>query len=93
MSNTTPAPSEEPTENETEINNAITIEQLPEVLTVNEVARLLRVNRKTVYRAIERGEFPCARRIGNTIRVARDAMLRWLDGQAGVSPLKKSGAR
>lgn len=67
---------------------------LPDVLTVQEVAALLRVNRKTVYRAIERRELPGARRIGSTIRVSRDAVLRWLaEGQAGVSLAKKGNAR
>ena len=53
-------------------------EQLAPVLTVDEVAALLRVNRKTVYDAIKRGQIPGVRRIGGTIRVSRDALLRWL---------------
>jgi hypothetical protein len=45
MSNETETPT-------TEVN---ALETLPEVLTANEVARLLRVNRKTVYAAFKAG--------------------------------------
>ena|ERR1017187_4277807 len=47
------------------------VSHLPEVLTVDEVAALLRVNRKTVYGAIKRAEIPGVRRIGGTIRVLK----------------------
>jgi excisionase family DNA binding protein len=57
----------------------------PAVLTVDELAAFLRVDRKTVYTALNSGEIPGARRIGRTIRVSRDAVLRWLaDGQGRV---------
>jgi len=48
------------------------------VLTVDELAVLLRVNRKTVYDALSRGEIPGARRIGSTYRILREAVLQWL---------------
>lgn len=58
----------------------------PAVLTVDELAALLRVNRKTVYDALGRGEIPGARRIGATYRILRDAVLEWLaSGQDRVS--------
>jgi len=50
---------------------------LPPVLTVDEVAAFLRLNRKTVYEAIHRGEIP-ARRIGNALRIGRDQVIDWL---------------
>jgi excisionase family DNA binding protein len=50
----------------------------PSVLTVEELAALLRVNRKTVYDALARGEIPGARRIGGRYRILRDAVLEWL---------------
>lgn len=50
----------------------------PSVLTVDELAELLRVNRKTVYDALARGDIPGARRIGATYRILRDAVLVWL---------------
>ena len=53
-------------------------EVLPPVLTVDEVAALLRVARKTVYAQIDRGEIPGTRRVGRAIRVSRDVVLEWL---------------
>lgn len=50
-----------------------------DVLTVDELAVLLRLERKTVYRAIQRGEIPGARRVGRSIRVSRAAVLAWLE--------------
>jgi excisionase family DNA binding protein len=51
---------------------------LPTTLTVPEVARLLRCNRKTIYAAIRRNELPGARRIGGVIRISSAALHRWL---------------
>jgi excisionase family DNA binding protein len=51
---------------------------LPSVLTVEEVADLLRVDRKTAYAAIAEGGMPGVRRVGRCIRVSREAFLDWL---------------
>ncbi|HKY39871.1 MAG TPA: helix-turn-helix domain-containing protein [Polyangiaceae bacterium] len=48
------------------------------IMTVDELAALLRVNRKTAYDAIARGEIPGVRRVGRTFRVSREAVLGWL---------------
>ena len=53
---------------------------LPPVLTVDEAARLLRVNRKTLYDAVRAGEVPGVVRVGRSIRIGRDALLRWMEG-------------
>ena len=58
---------------------------LPPILTVDELAQALRINRKTTYEALARGEIPGVRRIGRTYRIHRDAVLQWLRGQARVS--------
>jgi excisionase family DNA binding protein len=50
----------------------------PAVLNVEELAALLRVNRKTVYEALSRAEIPGARRIGGTYRILRGAVIDWL---------------
>ncbi len=50
----------------------------PAVLNVEELAALLRVNRKTVYEALARAEIPGARRIGGTYRILRGAVIDWL---------------
>ncbi len=58
----------------------------PPVLTVDELAAVLRVNRKTVYDALARNEIPGARRIGASYRILRDAVLEWLaSGQDRVA--------
>jgi excisionase family DNA binding protein len=61
---------EEREENETEPQ--------PSVMNVEELAALLRVNRKTVYEALSRGEIPGAIRLGATYRILRHAVLQWL---------------
>jgi excisionase family DNA binding protein len=56
----------------------------PTVLTVQEAAVLLRVNRKSVYEAIMLGKLPGVRRIGKSIRLNRQVLLDWLAaGRAG----------
>jgi excisionase family DNA binding protein len=47
--------------------------QLPEVLTVREVAAILRVGRNQLYAAVARGDLPAVR-IGRTIRIPRNAL-------------------
>lgn len=57
----------------------------PAVLTVAELALLLRLDRKTAYAAIGRGEIPGFRRIGGRLRGSRETVLRWLaEGQGSV---------
>jgi excisionase family DNA binding protein len=57
---------------------------LPPVLTVEEVADLMRIDRKTAYAAIAAGGVPGARRLGRCIRISRDVFLQWLaEGQGG----------
>lgn len=56
---------------------------LPPALTVDEAARLLRVNRKTLYDAVRDGRIPGVIRMGRSIRIGRDALLGWLRGNGG----------
>lgn len=48
------------------------------ILTVDELAAFLRVNRKSVYQAIHAGKMPGARRLGRTWRISLAAVLKWL---------------
>lgn len=50
----------------------------PDVLTVDELAKLLRVSRNTAYALVQRGEVPGVRHIGRAIRVSRAAVVAWL---------------
>ena len=49
---------------------------LPAVLTVDEVAEVLRVDRKTAYAVIAEGGVPGVRRLGRCIRVSREALMQ-----------------
>ncbi|MFC1482202.1 helix-turn-helix domain-containing protein [Myxococcota bacterium] len=63
-----------------------------EVLVVDEVAALLRVNRKTIYGMVERNELRGVRGVGRSLRFSRSAVLEWLaEGQGRVS--RKKGRR
>ena len=53
-------------------------EEVPEVLTVNEAAQMLRVDRKTLYSAIRKRKLRGVRRVGRTIRIHRESILKWL---------------
>jgi len=55
-----------------------TATQASEVLTVDEAAELLRVDRKTVYTAIRRGKLPGVRKVGRSIRIHRPTLVAWL---------------
>ncbi len=55
------------------------------ILTIDELAALLRLNRKTVYELARNGEIP-VRRVGRSLRAHRDTVLRWLsESQVPVS--------
>lgn len=57
-------------------------EKLPDVLTVPEAARFLRVSPRTVYNMAKAGKLPGAHRLGRSVRVHRRSMLQWLaDGK------------
>jgi len=49
----------------------------PTILTVQEVARYLRVHAMTVYRMIQRGDLPVVR-VGRGWRFKKDQIDRWL---------------
>jgi excisionase family DNA binding protein len=53
------------------------------VLTIDEAAKLLRVNRKTLYQAVKLGQVPGVVRLGRVIRLSRTALLHWMDGDGG----------
>jgi excisionase family DNA binding protein len=76
----------QPHEVEEDSNSSAANSQSPgEIITPDELALLLRLNRKTVYELLARREIPGARRIGRRYRISRDAVLDWLRGQDRVS--------
>lgn len=52
-------------------------------LTISETARAVGVSRPTIYRWMERPDFPVAR-VGGVVRIPARAFERWLEAQAGV---------
>ena len=56
----------------------------PDILTVDEAARLLRVNRKTLYEVIRLNRPGWAIHFGRTIRVSRAALLEAFRGNRGA---------
>ena len=56
-------------------------------LTISETARELNLSRPTVYRLIEREDFP-ALRVGKRVLVSRSGLRDWIARQAG----KEAGA-
>ncbi len=54
---------------------------LIDLLTVDELAAILRMNPKSVYRYVAERKVPGVVRIGRTMRFNREVVLRWLAGQ------------
>lgn len=57
----------------------IDVEDLPSVLTVREVAAVLRLPRSRAYQLIQEGQIPCVR-FGRSIRVPRQVLVDLLAG-------------
>ncbi len=57
--------------------NGVQLEQLPDVLTVSETARFLRLGKGLVYEAIRRNEIP-ALKIGRRLLIPKAALTRLL---------------
>ncbi len=55
----------------------------PCIMTIDEIAELLRLNRKTVYELARQGKIP-VRRVGKSLRASRETVMRWLAD--GVAP-------
>jgi excisionase family DNA binding protein len=59
------------------------LSDLPVVLTVDEVARVLRISRGSAFAAVRRGDIPSIR-IGRRILVPKETLIAWLDGTLPV---------
>ena len=54
--------------------------QYPEFITVTQAQELLNVGRATIYRWIETGKLPGAIHIGDTWRISREMLKRYVEG-------------
>ncbi len=62
------------------------VNDLAILLTIPEVAALLRTSRKAVYAMAERGQLPGLTKLGRRRLVRRDDLLHWLDRSRAPSP-------
>lgn len=53
------------------------IRSMPELLTVSEVAEVLRICKMTIYRAVNSGELESLR-VGRSFRIPREAVVTYL---------------
>ena len=58
-----------------------------ELLTIEEVAKLLRVSERTVYNWAQKGEIPCGK-FGTTWRFKRTDVTRWIDQRVNMNERK-----
>ncbi len=63
----------------TKQGNRLGTPELAPLLTVDEVADLLRRSAKSIYAMIERAQLPGVTRLGRRVLVRRDDLLRWLN--------------
>ena len=54
--------------------------ELSMLITDNELAKLLRLNRDTAYKAVAERQVPGVRRIGRFIRIHRQSLMAWIEG-------------
>jgi excisionase family DNA binding protein len=58
----------------------MSLDELPDVLTVEEAAHVLRIGRSAAYAAVAAGQIP-ALRLGRKLRISRAAIERMLAGE------------
>jgi excisionase family DNA binding protein len=64
----------------------MSLADMPDVLTVEEAAKVLRIGRTAAYSAARCGELPGVVRIGRTLRVSRHTLEQTLGLQNGDGP-------
>ena len=62
---------------------------LEHLLTVKEVASLLRVSAQTLYKMLEAGEIPAVK-VGSQWRFDRDKIREWIANQAKAPPAARA---
>lgn len=62
---------------------------MEELLTIDDLSKLLRIDRKGAYARLEKGQLPPALRIGRSLRWRAEAVRDWLEAQE--KEVKKCG--
>jgi hypothetical protein len=63
------------------MDNKLTREELPEVMTVKDVRKFLEIGRRQSYLLMENPPFHVVR-VGRLFRISKVSFLRWLDGDS-----------
>jgi len=62
------------------------VPELPTLLTVDELAQLLRTTRTAVYAMVARAQVPGVTRLGRRVLFRADELVKWLDQNRAPSP-------
>ncbi|OPY61675.1 MAG: Helix-turn-helix domain protein [Pelotomaculum sp. PtaU1.Bin065] len=62
--------------------------ELPEILTVQEAAKYLRLKRSTAYEYVKQGLIPSVR-LGRQIRIPKDQLINMMDGKEMIDSRTK----
>ena len=65
------------------VATVVDIDKLPALLTIKQIQEITGLSRDLAYRLPHMRNFPAVR-FGRTIRVPRDAFVRWLEKQTGL---------
>ena len=60
------------------IRNTVSLDELPDFCSLEEVSKVFRVSRATAYRMAEQGSIPCLR-IGRRMIVSKKHLMRWIN--------------
>ena len=56
----------------------MSLDELPDICTLEEFSKVFRVSRATAYRMAARGNIPCLR-IGRRVIMCKEHLMRWID--------------
>jgi excisionase family DNA binding protein len=75
----TTQPAAQPVQHPDIADDPVDLKHEPDVLTVADIARVLRIGRNAAYRLVASGAIRSVR-VGVAIRIPRSSLLRYLDG-------------
>ena len=62
----------------TGIRKPVSLDELPDFCSLEELSEVFRVSRSTAYRMAAQGSIPCLR-VGRRVIVSKEHLLRWID--------------
>ena len=61
------------------IRKLVSLDELPDFCSLEEISEVFRVSRSTAYRMAARGNIPCLR-IGRRVIVSKEHLIHWING-------------